>query len=56
MERREGIYKRKTKTLDFDPFTPNMRHSFDVAEEKVFESIRNYQINNLSSKHFPETR
>ncbi|CAG4968403.1 unnamed protein product [Parnassius apollo] len=40
---KEGIYRRKKKYQDFDPFTPDMYRRLDIVKTKVFKTIEIYK-------------
>lgn len=40
--RREGIYKRKPRTVSLDPFTPNMKASLKTEQDFVYKEIQIY--------------
>ncbi|KAF7273793.1 hypothetical protein GWI33_013521 [Rhynchophorus ferrugineus] len=39
IERKEGIYRRKKRVLNFDPFTSEMRIKIKNVQEKVYDAI-----------------
>lgn len=39
IERKEGIYRRKKRVLNFDPFTKSMKKRLEAEQEKVYGSI-----------------
>lgn len=41
LERQEGIYRRKRRVLNFDPYTSAMKKQLQVEQEKVYEAIYN---------------
>ncbi|KAJ8928896.1 hypothetical protein NQ314_018467 [Rhamnusium bicolor] len=42
VERKEGIYRRKKRVLNFDPYTPKMKEQLKNGQEKVYEAIYNF--------------
>ncbi|KAG5873071.1 hypothetical protein JTB14_018732 [Gonioctena quinquepunctata] len=42
MERKEGIYRRKKRALNFDPYTAKMKEKLKESQEKVYEAIYNF--------------
>nr|CAI5817443.1 unnamed protein product [Callosobruchus analis] len=44
MDRREGIYRRKKRVLNFDPYTKEMKEKLREAQEKVYEAIYNFAV------------
>ncbi|XP_018574207.1 WSCD family member AAEL009094 [Anoplophora glabripennis] len=42
MERKEGIYRRKKRVLNFDPYTSKMKENLKSIQEKVYEAIYNF--------------
>lgn len=41
MERKEGIYRRKKRVLNFDPYTSKMKEQLKSVQEKVYDAIYN---------------
>ncbi|KAF5285209.1 hypothetical protein FQR65_LT13324 [Abscondita terminalis] len=41
LERQEGIYRRKRRYLNFDPYTPTMKKLLQNEQKKVYEAIYN---------------
>lgn len=41
LERQEGIYRRKKRLLNFDPYTEAMKKELKKAQEKVYMAIYN---------------
>ncbi|KAJ8916603.1 hypothetical protein NQ315_000248, partial [Exocentrus adspersus] len=41
LERREGIYRRKKRVLNFDPFSARMKAELEAVQERVFAAIYN---------------
>lgn len=42
IERREGIYRRKKRVLNFDPYTTKMKTKLHEVEKKVYDAIYNF--------------
>lgn len=42
LERREGIYRRKRRVINFDPFTSGMKQALRKEQDAVYEAIANY--------------
>ncbi|EFA05808.2 WSCD family member AGAP003962 [Tribolium castaneum] len=42
LERKEGIYRRKRRVLNFDPYTDEMKRKLDKIQKKVYEAIYNF--------------
>lgn len=42
LERKEGIYRRKKRFPNFDPFTDSMKASLNDVQEQVYQAIYNY--------------
>lgn len=40
ISRREGIYKRKPRTVVLDPFTPHMKASIKAEQDFIFREIQ----------------
>lgn len=47
LERQEGIYRRKRRVVNFDPFTTTMKQALQREQDVVYEAIAN-------SLHRPE--
>ncbi|PSN49774.1 WSCD family member [Blattella germanica] len=47
LERREGIYRRKRRVINFDPFTSHMKQILRKEQDSVYEAVANF--------HKPET-
>lgn len=47
LERREGIYRRKRRVINFDPFTAEMKKALRKEQDAVYEAI-------ASNPHKPE--
>lgn len=41
LERQEGIYRRKKRHLNFDPFTNAMKKRLQTEQQKVYQAIYN---------------
>lgn len=41
LERQEGIYRRKRRLLNFDPYTNAMKKRLQAEQKKVYEAIYN---------------
>lgn len=39
LERKEGIYRRKRRVLNFDPYTTAMKRQLEIEQERVYEAI-----------------
>lgn len=39
LRRREGIYRRKKKTMIFDPYTVEMHRIIDAKKDEVYEIL-----------------
>lgn len=42
IERKEGIYRRKKRVLNFDPYNSEMKKKLDIIQRKVYEAIYNF--------------
>nr|XP_023029409.1 WSCD family member AAEL009094 isoform X1 [Leptinotarsa decemlineata]XP_023029410.1 WSCD family member AAEL009094 isoform X1 [Leptinotarsa decemlineata] len=42
MKRKEGIYRRKKRALNFDPYTAKMKEKMQKVQDKVYEAIYNF--------------
>lgn len=42
IERREGIYRRKRRVINFDPFTAVMKQALRKEQDAVFDAVANY--------------
>lgn len=42
MDRKEGIYRRKKRVLNFDPYTQNMKGKIEKVQQQVYEAIYNF--------------
>lgn len=42
LERREGIYRRKKRMLNLDPFTKEMKTKIDATKQEVYKLIYEY--------------
>ncbi|XP_044261069.1 WSCD family member AAEL009094 [Tribolium madens] len=42
LERKEGIYRRKRRVLNFDPYTDEMKRKLEKTQKKVYEAIYNF--------------
>ncbi|KAJ3650725.1 hypothetical protein Zmor_017375 [Zophobas morio] len=42
IERKEGIYRRKRRVLNFDPYTEDMKKKLEDVQQKVYEAIYNF--------------
>lgn len=40
--RREGIYKRKSRSVTLDPFTPQMKATLKAEQDYVYKEIQTY--------------
>lgn len=43
LERREGIYRRKKRLMNFDPFTPSMKRVLNDEQDRIYNVIKKYQ-------------
>lgn len=43
LERREGIYRRKKRLMNFDPFTPSMKRALNDEQDRIYNVIKKYQ-------------
>lgn len=50
LERQEGIYRRKKRVLNFDPYNSAMKKQLHVEQEKVYEAIYNVAMPVTSKK------
>lgn len=41
LDRQEGIYRRKRRTMNFDPYTTAMKKRIQEEQQKVFDAIYN---------------
>jgi hypothetical protein len=41
LERQEGIYRRKRRVVNFDPFTVAMKHALRREQDVVYEAVAN---------------
>lgn len=41
LERQEGIYRRKKRVLNFDPYNTPMKKQLQIEQEKVYQAIYN---------------
>lgn len=39
LERQEGIYRRRRRVLNFDPYTSTMKKQLQMEQEQVYEAI-----------------
>lgn len=39
MDRKEGIYRRRKRVLNFDPYTAHMKKILQAEQEKVYKAI-----------------
>lgn len=42
LERKEGIYRRKRRVLNFDPYNNEMKKKLEKVQKKVYEAIYNF--------------
>lgn len=42
IERKEGIYRRKRRVLNFDPYTNTMKKEVEAVQSKVYNAIYNF--------------
>lgn len=42
IERKEGIYRRKRRVLNFDPYTDAMKEEVEAVQSKVYTAIYNF--------------
>lgn len=50
MTNKEGIYRRKKKHKNFDPFTPKMQQVVDRVKTKVYKLIDEFNKNATISR------
>lgn len=50
LERREGIYRRKKRMINVDPFTPQMKARIETTKREVYALIHDY-IDNENNKN-----
>lgn len=39
LERKEGIYRRKRRVLNFDPYTTAMKKQLEAEQDQIYEAI-----------------
>lgn len=44
LERQEGIYRRKRRVLNFDPYNSVMKKQLQMEQEKVYQAIYNAAV------------
>ena len=51
LERQEGIYRRKRRVINFDPFTAPMKQALQTEQESVYNAISNFRKPQMTIIH-----